>query len=80
MKTRFLVYKNDNFHSYASRDIIGVATTFLNAIKLCRAQAKKENIKLTEYDLFNLKEIKQTQGYEGEGEFFIEEVNQNQLI
>lgn len=76
----FLVYKTDAHHSYASRDIIGVCTTPLKAIKVCKAQAKKEGCKIEKDQLFNLQNIKQTQGYYGEGEFQFEAVNKNELL
>jgi hypothetical protein len=61
----FIVYKTDTWHSYNSRDIIGVATTLSNVYKICKAQAKKEGVKLDREQLFNLSNIKQTQGYSG---------------
>jgi hypothetical protein len=76
----FAVYKTDNWHSYASRDLIGIATTFNNAIRLCKQQAKKEHTLIEEDQLFNLRNIKQTQGYIGEGEFHFEELPTNQLF
>jgi hypothetical protein len=80
MRKIFLVYKTDNWHSYNSRDIIGVASTELKAIVLCKQQARKEGYKIKDDQLFNLNNIKQTQGYEGEGEFVIEAVEKNVLI
>lgn len=80
MKSVLIVYKTDNWHSYASRDIIGVATSQEEAINICQLQAKKENEVITTDELFNLKRIKQSQGYEGEGEFQIEKVQTNKLL
>jgi hypothetical protein len=76
----YLIYKTDTWHSYASRDLIGVATRQSIAIKICKEQAKKEGCKIDKEQLFNLNNIKQTQGYEGEGEFHYEEVETNKLI
>lgn len=76
----YLVYKTDNWHSYDSRDIIGVATSSAMAIKLCMQQAKKEHEKITEAQLYNLTNLKQTQGYTGKGEFQFEEVNTDTLF
>jgi hypothetical protein len=39
------------------------------AVKMCKAQAKKEGEKLTSDQLYNLNNIHQTQGYSGEGSF-----------
>lgn len=76
----FLIYKTDVWHSYDSRDLIAVATCFDMAISLCQKKAKKEGSKLSKYQLFNLSNIHQTQGYKGEGEFVIEEVTVNELF
>lgn len=82
MNQVFLVYKTDVQHSYASRDIIGIATTHAIACFLCQYQAKKEGFKIPInsdqwHNLFNLK---QTQGYKGEGEFQFEAVNTDILL
>lgn len=76
----YLVYKTDVWHSYASRDIIGVCTTLAHAYDAIRQQARKEGEKLTEEDIFNLVNIKQTQGYTGDGEFQIEGIEKNKLL
>jgi hypothetical protein len=80
METIYVVYKTDTWHSYASRDIIGIATSEIIAIDLCKQQAKKESCKLSKDQLWNLGHIKQTQGYAGEGEFQFEVVATNKLI
>lgn len=79
MNTVYVVYKTDSQHSYASRDIIGVATSHKMAISICRQQAKKEHRKINEEQLFNLNNIKQTQGY-SDGEFQFEEMKKDILI
>lgn len=76
----FIVYKTDTRHSYASRDTIGVATTKLNAIKICFMQAKKENQTIKDDQKWNLENIMQTQGYSGDGEFHYEEMEVNKLL
>lgn len=78
--TSFLVYKTDAWHSYASRDLIGVCSSHKVAVKICKEQAKKEGYKISKQELFNLNNIKQTQGYKGEGEFDFEEVETNILL
>ena len=80
MQSIFLVYKTDSNHSYASRDIIGVATTKNHAITLCIEQAQKEGFTLDSDQLFNIKNIEQTQGYEGEGEFHYEQMETDTLL
>lgn len=76
----YLVYKTDNWHSYKSRDTIGVATSQAQVIKLCKAQAKKEGHTIAKDQLWNLDNLNQTQGYEGEGEFHYEAMKTNTLI
>lgn len=82
MKNIFIVYKTDKHHSYASRDIIGIGTDESEAIKICFHQAHKEGFPLgiataARWDLQNLK---QTQCYEGEGEFQYESIELNKLL
>ena len=76
----FLIYKTDNWHSFASRDLIAVSYSFEDAISLCKEQADKESETIDNDQLFNLNNIKQTQGYKGEGEFDIDEVQVNTLF
>jgi hypothetical protein len=80
MKTVFVVYKTDAWHSYSSRDIIGICKNADMAIKICKEKAKKEFRKIDKEQLFNLQNIKQTQGYSGEGEFQFEEMETNVLL
>lgn len=85
-KEVFLVYKTDTWHSYNSRDIIGVATRKEIAIRLVRKQAEKEghpfrrNDEEDKWHMEFLNEKLQTQGYRGEGEFQIEAVDKNVLL
>lgn len=76
----YLVYHTDNWHSYASRDIIGACTSITSVIRIIKAHAKKEGEKITKDQLFNLSSIKQTQGYQGTGEFQYEEIETNKLL
>lgn len=81
MEEAFICYKTDNWHSYNSRDLIGVATDMGEALCLCQLQAQKEGFTLShDEDLPFLKENNQTQGYKGEGEFVIEPVDTNVLL
>ena len=75
-----LVYKSDNQHSYKSLDLIAVATSKENAIQLICNQVKNEGEKLTDDDNYNLNNIKQTQNYQGDGEFLYQEVEPDVLF
>lgn len=74
MNSLFLVYKTDNQHSYASRDVIGVASSKQEAINLVIMQATKEHARVNKNDLHNLNNLQQTQGYKGDGEFSFESI------
>lgn len=76
----YLVYKTDAHHSYASRDIIGCTRVPSVAIQICCDQAKKEGSELTVADMYNLNNIKQTQGYDGDGEFQYEWIEEDVLL
>ena len=76
----FIIYKCDTWHSDDSKQIIAIATTLKNAVNLCQEKAENEGETLSEHDRELLKSIKQTQGYEGEGEFLIEEADTNILF
>lgn len=80
MESVFLVYKTDVHHSYASRDIIGIATTEGQAVIICQQQARKEGENISKQELWNLTNLKQTQGYTGDGEFQFEEVTTDVLL
>jgi hypothetical protein len=76
----YLIYKTDVHHSYASRDLIGISTNDSSPISIIKQQVEKEGEDLSSDDLYNLSTIKQTQGYEGEGEFDYESVETDILL
>lgn len=76
----YLIYKTDCNHSYASRDLIGITGNKKTVMKLIKQKVKLEGEKLDSDQKFNLENISQTQGYEGEGEFHFEEVETNKLL
>lgn len=80
MKKVFVVYKTDAQHSYASRDVIAITDNYTHVEFLCQEQAKKEGDSIDKEQLWNLQNLKQTQGYSGEGEFQYEEVTLNVLL
>lgn len=79
MRKTYLVYSTDAWHSYASRDIIGVCTTFLNCMKVIRADIKRCGYeKLSDDNKYELEHYKQTQGRETN--YQIEKVEKNVLL
>lgn len=60
----FSVGCGDAWLSYTSLTPIAMATTREKAIELIAQHAENNEIELTDYDLYNLKEIGQTQGKE----------------
>jgi len=80
MEQVFICYTTDTWHSYASRDVIGIAIDLKTAISICKQQAKKDGFKIKGDALFELNNLKQTQSYKGSGEFVIEEITTNTLL
>ena len=80
MKTIILIYKTDCNHSYASRDIIGIVENESLILPIIEQQAEKEGQQIDLEQEFNIINIKQTQGYIGEGEFQAEPVQINVLL
>lgn len=80
MNEVYLIYKTDARHSYDSRDIIGIASTPMKAIMICGLQASKEGFSINDDQMHNLKTLKQTQGYHGQGEFQFESVEIDSLL
>lgn len=76
----YLLYKTDAQHSYDSRDIIAAATSPINAILLAKQHANAEGEPITTEQLWNLQSFNQTQGYEGEGEYQFEHVQEDVII
>jgi len=76
----YTIFKTDNQHSHASKDLIGLAENKEIAIDLIREHAKKENEVLNTNDLFNLNNIEQTQGYKGSGEYSMRNEDLNTLF
>jgi hypothetical protein len=72
----------DVHHSYSSFQPFYYATSLDGAISAIKEWAKAKGEPLNDDDDFNLAEIRQTQGYEGEcaGEFYIEEIELNVFI
>lgn len=78
----FLLYQTDEHHSHNSKVLIGIASSLSNACTLAHAAAQDEDIDLAsdEHQWNLLHSIKQTQGYQGHGEFLIEEHTLDTLI
>lgn len=76
----YLVYKTDAWHTIGSRLLIACCDNKKKAIRLIKKLADSEDEKLSEDDIYNLEKINQTQGYKGNGEFVIDEVEKNVLI
>ena len=80
MSSIYLLYKTDTHHSYASRDLIGASASANTILRMCHAQADKEGEEISEDQIWNLCNLKQTQGYSGEGEFHFESIVLNKLL
>ena len=77
----FLIYTADTWHTYLSKELIGVTDTKGKSIRLCNEKAKEYDTELSEDDIYNLLNINQTQGLnEVDFEFVIEEVEIDTLF
>ena len=74
MENVLVVYKTDANHTYASRNMIGIASDDHNAQMICKERAYKEGNNIIGDAWDTLVTLNQTQGYQGEGEFQIEEI------
>jgi len=75
----YAIYKTDDWHSYKSRNLIGVVIDH-TPIDLIKIHAADEGETISEDDNYNLINIKQTQNYSGEGEYSFEEIEANIII
>ena len=78
--TVFLIYKTDQHHSKASRELIGVVQKEVHVLDICKQEAEREHAELDDSQIFYLKQIRQTHGYKGAGEFDYEEVETGVLL
>ncbi len=76
---KYILYTCDNWHTRSSMDIVAVCSSLKTAIKIAKKQASKDGYIINEDDVYMLETKLQTQGYEGDGEFIIEEFEQNKL-
>jgi len=74
---KYLIFETDNWHTHSSKNLIAVCSTFNTAISLLKKDCKAKGNPLSEDDIYNLQHIKQTQNFEGDGEFVIEEMKEN---
>lgn len=72
--TVFAVYQADAWLSYASRDLLGIYSTWNKALKRIR-----QSTKLTNDDLYNLKNYNQTQ-CNGDINYIIEDIEVDQYL
>jgi len=81
MKSVYMLYKTDCWHTHASRELIGVCTTHFDIVKVIRERVAFEGEKPLPSNLWDqIFTIKQTQNYEGDGEFLYEEIELNKLL
>ncbi len=87
MKKAYILYTCDSWHTHASKQVIGVATSLDKAIGLINEYSLDNNgVQLTSQEVELLQRNKQTQGYDESGigdgnidEFLIEEWVVNEL-
>lgn len=75
----YAVYFTDNQHTFQSRELIGVVTN-LDPVGFIISHALKNESFISMDDINNLKNIKQTQNYEDDGEYVYEAIAVNEPI
>lgn len=76
MKKVYIIFITDRWHSNDHKIIEGIAETFQKAIELIAKISKDRYCKeLSKHDLYMLESKKQTQGFDEETEYIIEEYN-----
>lgn len=80
MENLYVVFKCDNHHSWTSLDLLGVAGTQTQMLSLVREQTHREERTLSRECVDELKRMRQTQSYSGDGQFLIQEATLNELI
>lgn len=76
----FVGYKVDTNHRYKSRNIICICDNAATVIGIMQQDAKIEGFEIDQIQTMNLHNIKQTQGYEGPGEYQYESIIKNKLL
>jgi len=79
-KTLKILYKTDKYHTNTSRELLGVFDNLNDLAYAIETKASQEDCLISSDDWTNLQKINQTQGYDGEGEFFIELISLNELV
>ena len=79
-QTVFIVYRTDNHHTIATREIIGIGLTKEDAIQIIIEYTIYMAGVITPELLEQLKNINQTQGFSEPNEFMIEEYETNKYI
>lgn len=76
----FLLYKTDPWHTHDSKELLAICDTAESALSLAEMDAIQEGFPLKPEDLDQLVTMNQTQGYWGDGEYLIDEIESNVLI
>jgi hypothetical protein len=80
-KTVILVYRTDVWHTYKSRDLIGVCTDRDETLKVVEQAVEQDGLPpLSEEQIDLLNRLGQTQGYHGRGEFQTEQYELNTIL
>lgn len=76
----YLIFKTDANHTHQSKVLIGVSTDKFTAYGICAFKAKEEGEEFYEENIEHLRDMNQTQNYEGVGEFVLVESALNTLL
>lgn len=73
MNKVYLAFTCNTWHQRDSFSLIGAGASWEDAIEIVKTKAAKEGNHISDDDMHLLNTIRQTQGYEGSGEFVMEE-------
>lgn len=76
----FITYRTDDWHSIASREMIGIYSTKRKAIQAIKKDAKMQDEELEDDDIYMLNNYNQTQSRNAGNEYEIEQITLNNRL
>lgn len=76
----FITYRTDDWHSIASREMIGIYSTKRKAMQAIKKDAKMQDEELEDDDIYMLNNYNQTQSRNAGNEYEIEQITLNNRL
>lgn len=76
----FITYRTDDWHSIASREMIGIYSTKRKAMQAIKKDAKIQDEELEDDDIYMLNNYNQTQSRNAGNEYEIEQITLNNRL